>query len=201
VVQTAKAFVKGQWVTIAYDADVLKYMIGTIKSYDAITGNMVVSVQRTNGAGTFATWTVSLSAAVLSDSTPRNLAAGSTVKDKAGGVDRALGFRGLPTKLINTAYTVTIDDVGFCLEIAAGGSLILPRNSTLAAGSQFTGGDIIVFQEVGGATKSLSPAAGATLRQKGTTNVGVRTIKAYGGGHVQLAGSLADLWFGGGDLT
>jgi len=180
---------------------VLNYMIGTIKSYTTGTGVLVVSVQRSNGTGAYADWVVSLGGAVLSDNTPRALAAGSTVKDKSGGTDRLLGFRGMPTKLINTAYTVTIDDVGFCLEIAAGGSLILPRNSTLAAGSQFAGGDVIVFQEIGGATKSLSTVASSTLRQKGTTNTGARTIKAYGGGSVQLAGNLTDTWFASGDLT
>lgn len=200
-IQTGKAFVKGQWLQLASSANVLNYMIGTIKSYDSVVGTLVVSVQRTSGAGTFSDWVVSLGGAVLSDSTPRNLAAGSTVKDKTGGTDRPLGFRGMPTKLIQTAYTVTVDDVGFCLELGTGGSLVLPRNSTLAAGSQFAGGDVIVFQEISGSTKSLSPAVSTMLRQKGTTNTGVRTIKVYGGGAVQLAGNLVDTWFTSGDLT
>lgn len=200
-IQTGKNFVVGQWVNIARTSEPLKYMIGPILSYDGVTGAMIVDVQRINGSGSYNDWTISLSAPVLADGTPRNLAAGSTVKDKTGGTDRLLGFRGMPTKLIQTAYTVTVDDVGFCLELGAGASLIMPRNSTLAAGSQFGGGDVIVFQEIAGSTKTLSPAASTTLRQKGTTNTGMRTIKANGGGSVQLAGNLVDTWFTGGDLT
>jgi len=199
-IQTSKAFVKGQWVQVASSANVLNYMIGPIKSYDSVTGIMVVTVQRTGGSGTFTDWVVSLGGAVLSDSTPRNLAAGSTVKDAAG-TDRFIGFKGMPTKTISTSYTVTVDDVGCLLEIAAGGALILPRNSTLGAGSQFQAGDTIVWQEVANATKSLSPAASTNLYQSGTSLTGTRTIKARGFGSATVSGALTDTWFCRGDLT
>lgn len=59
--QTGKAWQVGQTVVIASTASPLNWMVGTITAYTTGTGAMTVSTALTNGAGTFASWTVSLS--------------------------------------------------------------------------------------------------------------------------------------------
>lgn len=62
--QTAKAWVVGQWVSIARTAaPVTTRMFGLIASYDSGTGAMSVTVATGNtaGSGAFADWTISLS--------------------------------------------------------------------------------------------------------------------------------------------
>lgn len=204
LIQAGKNFVKGQWVQIASSANVLNYMIGTIKSYDTVVGTLVVSVQRISGNGNFSDWVVSLGGAVLPDGTPRNLAAGSTVKDQTGApLDRPIGYRGLPKKSINAgSYTLTPADVGFCLELKAGANIILPRNSTLPAASQFSASDsTIVLRDVAGATHSISPAASAHFYDGSTGNDGARTLKVRGQVTVDLSGELVDSWYGSGAMS
>jgi hypothetical protein len=48
----------GQYITIAYNQS--NYMFGAVTSYSAETGNLVVSVTATVGAGTYSNWTVSM---------------------------------------------------------------------------------------------------------------------------------------------
>jgi hypothetical protein len=113
-------------------------------------------------------------------------------------------FRAIPIKAggpITTAYTLTVADVGYCIEIGAGGSIVVPRNSVLVAPNQFTAGDIVFFQEVTGATKAIGPAASTTMRQCAGTNTGTRTLAVYGFASVRLAGFAADTWFASGDIS
>jgi hypothetical protein len=48
----------GQYISIAYDQS--NYMIGTITSYSAVTGNLVVNVTTTAGAGTYGDWALNI---------------------------------------------------------------------------------------------------------------------------------------------
>lgn len=57
-VQTNLAYVPTQPVTVANDAS--NYMTGTVTSYNSGTGALVVNVTATNGSGTFASWSISL---------------------------------------------------------------------------------------------------------------------------------------------
>lgn len=60
---TGKAFVTGQYVTIAEVADPVNIMYGPITAHDPSTGSMTVNVQATYGSGTTAAnWNVGLSA-------------------------------------------------------------------------------------------------------------------------------------------
>jgi len=130
------------------------------------------------------------------------LVAGTTISDGQGApTQRPIGYRGMPVKQITTAYTVTVADVGFLLEVGAGGSITLPRNSTLAAGTQFAPGDTILIQETANGTKSISPAASTNLYWRGTSNTGGRTLSQRGLCSVSLAGYAADTWFIGGDIS
>ena len=61
-VQTAKAFVVGQWVTVTSTASPANWMHGQITAYTSGTGALVVSVSAVGGSGTYAAWTIGLSA-------------------------------------------------------------------------------------------------------------------------------------------
>lgn len=61
-VQTGKAFVVGQWVTITSTASPANWMHGQITAYTSGTGALVVNVGMTGGSGTIAAWTVGLAA-------------------------------------------------------------------------------------------------------------------------------------------
>lgn len=61
-VEPDKSFLPGQTVKIASTSDGAKWMLGDVMSYDVVTGALVVSVNTIQGSGTFAAWTISLSA-------------------------------------------------------------------------------------------------------------------------------------------
>ncbi len=61
-IQTAKAFVVGQFVIIASSASPSNYMIGQITSYTSGTGALVVNVSSIGGTGTLASWNIALTA-------------------------------------------------------------------------------------------------------------------------------------------
>jgi hypothetical protein len=126
---------------------------------------------------------------------------GSTIKDAAS-AERLLGYRGLPKKAITTAYTVTVADVGYCLEVGSGGSIVVPRNSTLIAPNQFSAHDSsIVIQEVANATKSISPATSAVLINVADGVSGAKTLAARGRAVIDLSLGLTDTWFIGGNIS
>lgn len=60
-VQTGKALVVGQWVTITSTASPANWMHGQITAYTSGTGALVVNVGMVGGSGTIAAWTVALS--------------------------------------------------------------------------------------------------------------------------------------------
>lgn len=61
-VEANKLFVVGMTVTIAYTVDGSNAMSGQVASYNPTTGALVVTVVSFTGSGTYAAWTVSLSA-------------------------------------------------------------------------------------------------------------------------------------------
>ena len=61
-VQTGKALVVGQWVTITNTATPANWMHGQITAYTSGTGALTVSVAAVGGSGTYAAWTIGLSA-------------------------------------------------------------------------------------------------------------------------------------------
>lgn len=193
--QTGKTITASMWAAITSSADGSNWMAGPVTSYNSGTGQLILDVQEVGGSGTLASWTITGIAPMLSDAAPRALAAGSTVKD-AGGTDRALGYLGAPPIAITTSHVLSAADVGRTLEIGTGGSITVPLHATVA----FNPGDIILVREMAGATKSITPAGGVTMRQSGTTNTGARTLKAYGEGSIKFTGT-NDVVFCNGDLT
>lgn len=61
-VETSKAYLAGQSVRVYSTASPANYMLGTVTSYDAGTGALVVNVTSVGGSGTLAAWTVVLAA-------------------------------------------------------------------------------------------------------------------------------------------
>jgi len=61
-IQTGKAYAIGQAVVIASSASPLNQMSGVITAHNSGTGVLTVEVTSTNGSGTFAAWTVALTA-------------------------------------------------------------------------------------------------------------------------------------------
>ena len=61
-VQTGKAFVVGQWVTMTNTATPANWMHGQITAYTSGTGALTVNVTAVGGSGTYAAWTIGLSA-------------------------------------------------------------------------------------------------------------------------------------------
>jgi len=62
IIQAGKAFVVGMVVQIASTASPTNYMNGVITAYNPATGELIVDADVSSGSGTFAAWTVSLSA-------------------------------------------------------------------------------------------------------------------------------------------
>jgi hypothetical protein len=56
--QSGKGFAIGQRVRATNDADVAKYMVGTVTSYSGTT--LIVSVDKVGGSGTLSAWTISI---------------------------------------------------------------------------------------------------------------------------------------------
>ncbi|MDP3854655.1 hypothetical protein [Phenylobacterium sp.] len=64
-IQTAKAFAVGQTVVIARTSDPTTQMLGVITAHNSGSGALTVEVASVQGAGTYAEWTISLSASVI----------------------------------------------------------------------------------------------------------------------------------------
>ena len=52
------SYVAGDFVQLSYDVD--NYVVGTVVSYDDITGVMVITPIKSVGTGTYSIWNVSL---------------------------------------------------------------------------------------------------------------------------------------------
>lgn len=66
-VSTSMDFVPGMEVVIAYTTTPTTRMVGTVVSYNSVTGALDVDVTSYTGSGTFTDWTVSLTVAVSFD--------------------------------------------------------------------------------------------------------------------------------------
>lgn len=194
-IQTGKSIVTSMWVAITLTADGNKFMAGSVTSYNIGTGQLIVDVERVSGTGTYSAWTVVGVTPSLPDSAARALAAGSTIADPTG-TPQPIGYRGAPVISVTTSRALALSDVGCTLELGVGAAITVPLRSSVA----FAPGDIILFQEVAGATKTITPAAGVTQRLTATASTGTRTLKAYGQGMIRF-GATANLAFISGDLT
>lgn len=63
LIQTGKSLIAGMFLLITAAAAPQNYLIGQVISYNSTTGQLVVSVVKFKGTGTFASWTISLTIA------------------------------------------------------------------------------------------------------------------------------------------
>lgn len=75
---TASDFARGQSVKIAYTTTPTNWMHGDVTSYNSTTGELIVNVTTISGSGTYAAWTITLSAPVLSRSDVQEFTANGT---------------------------------------------------------------------------------------------------------------------------
>lgn len=103
-----------------------------------------------------------------------DLGAESTIKDP-GGIVRKIGYRNVPLRTASSSQTLSLNDVGQLLSLSAG-DVTLPANATVA----FAAGDAISIYNNASGSRTISGAAGVTLRLAGSTSTGSRTLGARG---------------------
>jgi hypothetical protein len=79
-IQTGKSIVVGMTVKIAYTTSPTNWMVGDVTAYNSSTGVLDVNVTHTNGSGTQAAWTVSLSGVPGTNAASVSVS-GSTITD------------------------------------------------------------------------------------------------------------------------
>lgn len=62
-IQTGKALVAGQFLSIAFVTNPLNYLLAQIQSYNSVTGQLIVNVIDAKGSGTYSSWSIGLTAA------------------------------------------------------------------------------------------------------------------------------------------
>jgi hypothetical protein len=182
-IETNKQFASTGYVRVARTSDPTIYMTGTVTSYNAGTGAMVVSVDTAAGAGTFTDWTVTLAgatgatgpAATIAVGTVTTLAAGSAATVSNSGTSGAAVFDfGLPQGATGPSGTVA---VGTTTTGAAGSSASVTNSGTsTAAVLDFTipRGDTGTAATVAvGTVTTGAPGTSATITNTGTSSAAV----------------------------
>ena len=72
-IQTGKAYAVGQTLVIASTASPANQMVGVITAHNSATGALTVNVTQVSGSGTFAAWTVALTASAAAGLTTSSL--------------------------------------------------------------------------------------------------------------------------------
>lgn len=170
-VQTGKAFVVGQFVTIAQTTAPANWMIGQITAYDGAAGSLTIAVTATSGAGTIAAWTIGLSAPMqFLAAAAADLWAGtsSTLATTPAGLAAAAA----PQALVDAA-TITPDfasGLNFTVTLGGNRTLANPVNAqpgdsgVIVVTQDGTGGRALAYGspwKFAGGVTPLSAAAGA----------------------------------------
>jgi hypothetical protein len=170
-IQTGKAFVVGQFVTIAQTTTPGNWMAGQITAHDATAGSLTVQVLGIGGTGTISDWTIGLSAPM------RFFAAAA--KDFWAGADgtlvatpAGLAAAAVPQALVDAA-TITPDlatGLNFTVTLGGNRTLANPANAQPGDSGVFvvnqdgTGGRALAYGSAWkspGGPASLSTGAGA----------------------------------------
>lgn len=190
-VDTGKSYQIGMTVKIASTAGPANWMLGDVVSYTSGTGALVVTVSSTQGAGTVADWTVSLSAtggATLGSNTftgPQNEAQGADIASASTlNLDTATG------NLVDVTGVATINAItlaqgaereirftGACT-LTHGASLVLPGGTNIVTAA----GDFYTFRGYAGGVvrcTGISPANGSEF-VTGTRTVFVQAAAPRG---------------------
>lgn len=137
-VQTGKSYVAGMGVKIARtSAPLTTYMTGTITSYNAGTGAMVVDIDTVVGSGTYTDWSISFVSDLNGVIT---LKSGGEIAGSISNGDYVIGY-------INSTVTLTEASLA-CGVGTATVTMYLSPNRTSASGTAITGGAFSVSTTV-----------------------------------------------------
>jgi hypothetical protein len=124
-VETGKSYVSGQTVRAASTSSPTTWMQGDVTAYDPLTGALSITMNATQGSGTVASWTLSLSA-------PATSGGSLTVDFAAKSLTHAIGA--------NIASASTID-----LSTATGNTAHVTGNTTITGATMTAGKDVYVI--------------------------------------------------------
>ena len=115
----------------------------------------------------------------------------STTQVQALGSSYRIGYRGYPVQVLNTSYTITVNDPSLTVLFSgqSGGTILnIPTNATAAVA---IGSQIRIINDDGTQSVTVTPAIGVTLRYQGGT--GSRTLSTYA--DVTLIKVATDTWY------
>lgn len=186
-VQTGKAFVIGQWVTITSTASPANWMHGQITAYTSGTGALVVNVGMTGGSGTIAAWTVALAApsqgtnallATGSYSDPSWLTslAGSKITGTVAVVNGGTGASDAATARTNLGLAIGTDVQAYNVTLTSWAGKAVPAGVVVGTtDTQTLSGKTLTSPTINGGTLN----AASTVSDTGTiatTSVGFRGV-------------------------
>ncbi|MBB6191204.1 hypothetical protein FHS51_001426 [Sphingobium wenxiniae] len=189
---TGRLLKAGQFVSIASASGPGNAMLGTVISYDPVTGALVVNVTAVTGSGTFDSWMIALSVnpAVLSVINAAIAALQGDVGVLSGEVSALAPYRGIPQTSQNGNFTLALTDLGGAVysENTGAQTITVPPNSSAA----FPLNTVLTIINEGTSNITLSQGSGVTLRLAGSTSTGNRTVVP--GGIATLKKVKADRW-------
>ncbi len=189
IVETGKSYQLGMSVKIASTASPTSWMHGDVTSYTSGTGVLVVNVTTTNGSGTLAAWTVSLSApggatlgsnvyaGAQNEGQGADIASAATINlsTATGNYVFVTGTTGITGITLAQGYERTVKFSG-ALTLTHGASLVLPGAANISTAA----GDTAIFRgEAAGVVRCISyqraavaPFAGQAIIQITQTATG-----------------------------
>jgi hypothetical protein len=137
IVEEDLAYSTGQRVVIAYDADFNQRMEGYVVSYNPNTGQIIISVDDTNGSGTYDSWDVSLQASGVGAGT---YAGASPTTTTVGGLVSGSAITGMTYDALFEAILVPFQSPTFSSFSMSGQSTSVEVGTTISGSKTFTWG-------------------------------------------------------------
>jgi len=181
---TGKAFAAGMWVMAYSAADATNYIAGTVTSYSATTGALVLSSLATGGSGTKTDWVITLSGRGAQGGAGAQgpSGSGSTIHAALNGTLQTASPR--PTFNFSTVFSVADNaassrvDIGLSLQsshiTAALGYTPLQSNQTITLSGDATGSGTTAI------TVTLPTVNGTVGTYGGASAIPVITVDAKG---------------------
>ncbi len=186
-VQTGKTLVVGQWVIVTSSAAPTDWMHGQVTAYTSASGALTVNVAATSGSGTYAAWTIGLSAP--SQASNALLSSGSYA-DPAW-------LTSLSAAKLTGTVSITGGGTGAATAADARTNLDLPSRS--GAGASGTWGISISGNAASATTATTATVSGSTnaLNTSGSYQAGSLGIGAAASGmagEIRASGDITAYW-------